>query len=199
MATRQTARKPPLAPPDDRNYTGWETWTNHRWAWEFLSRNKEFVAACDSVADGKDNAKAVAARFHLRRFKRYDEQYETTGATNLKVKPAFISSSVLGIQVPVNESELNEARRRVRRLTVHIGQMVVRFDLSVATQHPKRLDGQITSVTNALKKELKRLQDATEVKGKASRNRLPASRLLYLLKVLDMRSEERRVGKECLE
>jgi hypothetical protein len=186
LAKRQIENKPPLSPPDGSRYTGWETWKNHRWAWEFLRRNDEFVEACDRVADGKDNAKAVAKRFHLRRFKRYDEPYEIIDARNQKVKPAFISSSVSGIQVPVNENELQEARRSIRRLTLDIGQVVVRFDLSVAMEYPKRLDGQIVSVTGALKKQLERLQNAMGVDAKDSRNKSNASRLLHLLKVLDM-------------
>lgn len=186
LAKRQIEKKPPLPPPDDSCYAGWETWKNHRWAWEFLRRDVEFVEACNRVADGKDDAKAVAKRFHLRRLKRYDELYETADTTNPKVKPAFILSSVPGIQVPVNESELKEARQRIRRLTLDIGQVVVRFDLSVATEYPKRLDGQIASVTKALDKQLKRLQSATGVGDKKSRNRPTGGDLLNWLKALDM-------------
>jgi hypothetical protein len=186
LARHRVEKKPPLAPPDDSHYAGWETWTNNRWAWEFRRRDKEFVRACGRVADGKDDARMIAEKFHLRRFKHCDEPYESTDATSRKTKPAFILSSVLGTPAPLNETELREAYRTLQRLPLDIGQVVVRFDLSLAAQYPRRLQGQITSATKALKKQLERVQNATGMDGKWTRNRLPASRLLHLLKVLDM-------------
>lgn len=148
------------------------------------------MTACERVANGTESARSVAKKFHLLRFKSYIEPYEIIDAQNPTKKPAFRASSVTGVSVPVREEDVKMARQELRRLTVDIGQAVVRFDLSIALEDTQRLNGQIESVKKGLKKQLERLRTEVMTTGIDSRNRSIAAIRIKWLKALDLQQLE---------
>lgn len=57
---------------DPAAYEGWAHWSRGQWAWEFLRRNDEFQRGCQ---DETHDSGTLAARFHLKRFKHFGDQY----------------------------------------------------------------------------------------------------------------------------
>ena len=52
-------------------YKGHEKWSYRRWAWEFLRRNEDFIAACDALNRNEKTEIEIAEEFHLADFKHY--------------------------------------------------------------------------------------------------------------------------------
>lgn len=160
-------------------YEGFETWTNKRFAWEFLRRKAEFIDACNGLAGDATEAKkrTVARKFGLAHFKHYSEQYETNDGT-VKV-PVFLSKAVLVIK-PLRPN----ARKKPPIFVVGPGQFGIRFDLKFAVADDTIFEAQLKTAANILERELKRLRKLKGIEGKLGRAR-PRARLLEQLKILD--------------
>jgi hypothetical protein len=72
-------------PPDWRSsapYSGYETWSSKRWAWEFLRRNSEFQWWCNKVEelvdpDARLQGEVMCSRlFSLSAYKHYSEPFD---------------------------------------------------------------------------------------------------------------------------
>jgi len=107
---------------EEDRYKNLEKWTYHRWAWEFLRRNEDFIKACEKtkiLADGdeQEEKKRVAAEFRLAKFKNYTEGY-TSGAG----KPIFTIGTIRTWGSLIDDKEIS--------IKLKAGQMVVRFNLN---------------------------------------------------------------------
>jgi len=136
--SNETIRKRLIPIP---KYKGNERWDTHRWAWEFLTRNKEFREACDKVLPSDiKGQQAVAKKFGLSKFKHYNEPYKNDRS------PRFASEEI------TSASNLEEPRVRVRpTLGLNFGQVVIRFDLNMLKIDEKTLERQIELAEHKLK------------------------------------------------
>ena len=90
---------------DVERYIGMEKWSYRRWAWEFLRRNEQFLAACKRAnsAESNDEKAKVAAEFGLKRYKPYTESF--TGASG---KPLFAAGSISSwSQLDIEKDEIS--------------------------------------------------------------------------------------------
>ncbi|MDP3799802.1 MAG: hypothetical protein Q8R06_22110 [Polaromonas sp.] len=62
---------------DVADYEGFEKWSNERWAWEFLRRNKKFLAECKAISREPSSKRElkVAKDFGLLRFKSVETEF----------------------------------------------------------------------------------------------------------------------------
>jgi hypothetical protein len=187
MATETERPKPPRPDGTDLSrYRGCERWTPRHWAWQFLRRNPRFQAACRRVADGDESAKQqVAAEFGLRRFKHFSEGYSAGGS----MRPTFVAAT------PMIWSSRQQAGSapEVRRVKLHPGQILVRFDLNSAIPLALGLPAQLRRAATLLDKRLNELRGGT--KKPALRTPHTTSFLKYL-RYLDM-TERLKLGPQA--
>lgn len=188
---RQKNDSPPLSPLDPARYEDHETWTNKRWAWEFLLRNPDFQKACDGLDEGATPQKkrAIARKFGLAKFKHYDEPYESGDGES--TEPMFISKAVSPIR-PQRQGN----GRWIRPITIRPGQLAVRFDLRLALADNRILDAQIATARKILERQLDRWRNAEEIVPKNGRQR-PMPRLLLQLKILDTRTQAGTLAEQA--
>lgn len=159
------------------DYINYDNWSYHRWAWEFLRRNPEFRKACDSVKNASAaEQNAVANRFQLKKFKRYNEAYKGVSGYPIFL-PATISSFT---HDPSLEDDI------LKKIRSRPGQVIVVFDLNVALKQEQFLNKQMQSAERKLKKRLKKLRqvnNVTEIAGQAKPKR---SKYLNYLRILDL-------------
>lgn len=154
-----------------KSYGKYEKWTNRRWAWEFLCRNKEFRQRCDATEslDGDERCneeRKIAKAFHLKVFKHWKEKYGTD-------HPKFLKAH-LWYKFPDGE--------RSKKLTILMreDQVVIRFNLSPALLTTRALDAQIEVATGVLRRRLNELAAAEGAKPKATRTSHLNNRLRWL-------------------
>lgn len=183
MAKLDTQKHAPLPPLDDSKYAGCESWTNKRWAWEFLRRNMNFRSACDALDDNATSKvkRNIARKFGLVDFKHYQEIF--TSDDGQVGAPKFISKAVMRIR-----PERQDDSSWKRRVTIKPNQLAIRFDLRQAIEDDRILDAQIQSARKILERELNSWRSAENITPKTGRNR-PLHRLLVQLKILDAREQ----------
>ncbi|WP_144030082.1 transcriptional regulator domain-containing protein [Burkholderia sp. AU16741] len=179
---RQKNDSLPPPPLDPARYEGHETWTNKRWAWEFLQRNDDFRAACDELDEETtpQKKKAIARKFGLAAFKRYDEPFGSSNGES--IEPMFISKAVLPIRPRRQRNGL-----WTRPVAIRPDQFAVRFDLRLALEDDRILDAQVETARKILEQQLDRWRRAENITAKKGRKR-PMPRLLQQLKILDARA-----------
>lgn len=135
------------------DYADYEKWTNRRWAWEFLCRNKRFRSECEQLdkispdlPEHKQVSREIARTFHLRKFIHY-----TTAFQRGKQGPRFNPVLMLW---KIDAGATN----RKTNLVVFDGQCLARFDLHPALEDAASLDAQIEYVRKELQTNLKRLR-----------------------------------------
>ncbi|WP_144030061.1 hypothetical protein [Burkholderia sp. AU16741] len=162
MATDQPPKRRQLPSGHEESaYKGYEKWPLHRWAWEFLCRNEEFIAACRTPArtpgEELSTRTRIARQFHLKKFKHCDEPYQV-GA-----KPAF---NVIGIW------RCTERQRGINCEDVSIrqGEVLIRFNPEAALYSSNALTAQLLMAEKTLKEHarmLARLQNTRLPRNKA--------------------------------
>lgn len=168
----QRRRQRPTGDADDPAYKGAGTWTRKRWAWEFLRRNKDFIACCQRVDAGKADENEVAARFGLRKFKHAREPYAAG--------PPKFTAATITTKLRAKESDPEEYRR-----TLKPGEMVVVIRLEPCLRNPAALDSQLRALERSASRRLKLLARDRGVT-------VPAPRVtkmedwLYYLRILDL-------------
>lgn len=142
-------------------YKGYEKWSLHRWAWEFLCRNEDFADACRKPArtPGEElSARTrIARQFHLKKFKHCDEPYQV-GA-----KPSF---NVIGIW------RCTERQRGINceGVSIRQGEVLIRFNPEAALHSSNALTAQLLMAEKTLKEHarmLARLQNTRLPRNKA--------------------------------
>lgn len=139
-------------------YEGNDQWTARRWAWEFLTRNDKFRAACDKV-DLNDSAgqAEIAETFGLKRFKSYLDPYEVATGKKRTGRPVFIHGA---ISVKSNMDPKSEKEGKVRKVSFSLGygQVAILFNLAETMDHEAALTAQIRAATNSLERRQKKFK-----------------------------------------
>jgi hypothetical protein len=163
-----------MSPAD---YAGYEGWSDRRWAWEYLRRNKNFRTACDKLhkfpvgsAEYKESARGVANQFHLREFIHYATPFRE-GKTGPSFNPARVWAKI------PTESESRTVKIRIRN-----GQIAARFDLVPALHDERMIEAQLAYVRLALEAKLKNLRESEKMRISTRRNAkdTPEDRLAWL-------------------
>jgi hypothetical protein len=133
---------------DLSRYKNIEKWSYKKWAWEFLCRNNDFIAACkkiESSVDQKNEIEAVAKQFGLKSFKSCTEKYKGESGY-----PQFSMGSIS------SWTNLDAEKDKKRQVSIRIcaGQVVIRFNLVSAIEDRKSLDKQIRLAEIRLKNRL---------------------------------------------
>jgi hypothetical protein len=151
-------------------------WPPDRWAWEFLRRNEQFLAACKAVKDEAlsiEHQLGIAETFHLKRFKPAAEPYSGAG-----FKKALFKVSAVSFWTRLNESD--EAKRP---RTLLAGEMAVLLDLNAALFSKRALEKQLAMATRLATKQLAQLVAARGMKLPTHKVRKDG--LFELLRILD--------------
>ncbi|MBC3919227.1 hypothetical protein H8L32_17175 [Undibacterium sp. CY18W] len=150
-----TKKKPrPDGATIDR-YKGLSRWTYRRWAWEFLRRNNEFIEACNNAKDkSEDEKQAIAQQFGLLKFKDFKDKYKGNYGF-----PKF-ETEKLSIWTNIN---IEESPKRLKKIKLIPGAILIRFDLNKAITDIKAFDKQLRDAEKILKN---RLDKYSEIRGK---------------------------------
>lgn len=109
-----------------------DKWTNRRWAWEFLSRNKDFRDFCDQVLFQNLPVAQVRQlsliKFGLLKFKDYREPYRHS-------LPKFSSAQA---SFWADTSKGTFGHRNKKRLSMGSGEIIIRASLRDALQSKSR-------------------------------------------------------------
>jgi hypothetical protein len=127
-------------------YEGYERWMLHRWAWEFLCRNDDFIDACQELGTTKNKGlsteEEIARRFHLKKFKDYREDYNFQ-------KPQFDFVRVL--RCTADEQEISQ------NVHLHQGEVLIRFNVAVALKSSNALKAQLSAAEKVLESHARML------------------------------------------
>lgn len=160
--------------PDGLNivdYSGYETWSNAAWAWQFLRRNEKFQERCDHIRSWPNSKLKrmwktnIAHAFGLKKFKDYIEDFDS-GKTP---QPKFASKSVsawANIDKEQYESLVLPSKLRP-------GQVLLRFDLDAMGKTKKSLRAQIDDAYEALEALLAERLKVTNATPKAPKPKAP--------------------------
>jgi hypothetical protein len=139
------------------DYKNLENWDYERWAWEFLRRNAKFIKECDRVKNLDQTEKdAVANKFHLKKFKRYNEAYRGKSG-----KPKFQPASIISY---THDHSLEKSV--LKRIRSKPGQVIIVFDLNKAIDEDRFLAKQLLNAKKRLENRLKALKELKEITGK---------------------------------
>ncbi|WP_186110798.1 transcriptional regulator domain-containing protein [Burkholderia gladioli] len=163
---------------DVMRYTGYETWSYRRWAWEFLRRNGDFIQACANLPDATDEGRSVceaevSRRFHLKKFKHCDDPYG-------RKLPVFNEIVYWRAENGRSERKLKVALRQ--------DQLLVRFELEPALHARKALNVQLDQVRRVLENQLEELANERNIELSRDAFRVgSASDMLRWLRMLDLK------------
>lgn len=145
---RKTTKRPDGT--DESRYKGSEKWSYRRWAWEFLRRNTDFIAACKRVrrkGTGKDE-QIVATDFGLQKFKPFTEGY-----SGISGKPVFSVGSITSWTNIDSDTPEAEPIKSIRPALLG-GQVIVRFDVASAIADKQILEKQLRATRIRLENRL---------------------------------------------
>ncbi len=141
------ARPRPTGETHDFAYRETKDWKKKRWAWEFLRRNPEFLAACVEVDKGVKSAEDVAEKYGLLHFKHCRESYKG----DVHAPPKFLGT-VIKWRFRLQEEDSEQDRRRLK-----VSEMVVVLRLEPCLYNTSSLDAQLRAARCAATKNLKKL------------------------------------------
>lgn len=145
---------------DPKDYADTSNWDHNRWAWEFLSRDKEFYDIGKELRrypDAEEEAQ-IAALYGLKKFKNALEEYDAPG----QWKPGF-SFNVVHAQARLIETDRSAYGRQLE-----VGEMVFKFSLLDVLVNPATLDAKIREVQRLARKNLLELQKQQQGNPKTS-------------------------------
>lgn len=161
---------------DLTRYEGYEKWTGHRWAWEFLRRNDDFRADCTKLREDAPDVSedSIAEKYGLYSYKDYRDSYKTSP------KPRFRTNSLRII----GESSLGHHETRyLENVKLRKGQVAVVIDLEFAVTSGGSIQRQIVEAQSKLV-ELAKLYHGVEKLPNTSRK--TSLKFLTYLCVLDL-------------
>ena len=182
MADKTSLTTPTDPLPDGRDesdYAGHERWTMRQWAWEFLRRNEEFIAACREVAADDTAGRAeIAMQFGLKKFQHFAAPYN-------RERPVKFLASHITYRANVDSQE-PKTLPAVATRPLAKGEVLIRFDVSTTTTDGDALKAQIRAAGLVLRKRraamLKGVEDS---ESKEKRTSHPDVYRRYL-RVLDL-------------
>lgn len=154
-------------------YEQCKSWSYKRWAWEFLCRNKQFIAACDKVINGTDKEKAlVAKKYGLVQFKYYGDVQ-----TKNNVYPLFKDGVIKIWENLSNESIC-------KKVNIFPGQVIIRFRLASDINAELALKAQLGKAEKLLKKKLAEYEKT--ITKSIGKKELRTSSFIESIRILDM-------------
>lgn len=167
---------------DEGRYRKLEKLSYRMWAWKFLRRNDEFIAACKKVAAEGTEAekKEIADRFGLKKFKPFNDAY-----IGHYGKPVFSAGSI-SYWTNCNP-EVGQEEKKVRAV-LKAGQVLIRFDLASAVSDPKVLETQLLAAKAKLEKCRKTYAEASHQSLATKANSHKYSVFGQFLRMLDSRA-----------
>lgn len=138
------------------DYVGSANWDPTRWAWEFLSRNKEYRSICEELDREPDpqEARQIAKAFGLKKYKSAFDQYGVAGSP----APCF-APNVIYAQTRIAKNDSKDYQRQL-----NIGDMVIRFSLLDALKNSAALDAKLRAIEKLAKQKLALLQTKTKTR-----------------------------------
>lgn len=193
MQTAQTVKRRRL--PSGHNladYRGYEKWSIHRWAWEFLCRNEDFIDACSKPAKSPgaqmSSRMRIARQFHLARFKHCLEPYHEGE------KPSFRP-------VKIWRCTQLQKKRVCTGIEIHQGEVLIRFSLEPALHSSNAVVAQLLSAEKVLKEHARMLARLRNTKLPRSKAKIGAdTERIRWLRMLDAKrhaksAEEKSKGE----
>lgn len=143
------------------DYAGSENWDPTRWAWEFLSRNREYRSICEELDREPDpqEARQIAKAFGLKKYKSAFVQYDVADSP----VPCF-TPNVIYSQARLARSDLKVYTRKL-----NVGDVVIRFSLLDALKNCAALDAKLRTIEKLAKQKLAALVEKTKAKPIAIR------------------------------
>lgn len=162
---------------DIARYKGYEKWSGHRWAWEFLRRNESFREDCKKLREANTNdisEAIIAEKYGLYTYKDYRDRYTSYP------KPRFRTHS-LSI---IGENALGHHQTQIiENVKLRSGQVAVVFDLEFALSSGGSIKRQIQEAQSKLVK-LAKLYHGVDKLPNTSRKH--SSKYLTYLRALDL-------------
>ncbi|MBX3625025.1 MAG: hypothetical protein KF892_08450 [Rhizobacter sp.] len=164
-------------------YLEWETWSQRRWAWEFLRRNDKFQDACD---ERWDDQRTIAQDFHITEFKHYRQEYAAGK------KPKF-AAGIHSIPRRADFVENNERSMDLVqvRATLSPSEVFIKFQLAPTRLAMKTsIDFQLEQARRRLESFARHLREAKppHAKGKhMTVQRFDRAWLLASIRILDLK------------
>lgn len=158
---------------DVADYEGFENWSNERWAWEFLRRNKKFLAECKAIS-GEPSSKRelkVAKDFGLLRFKSAETEFHED-------EPEFAPLYV-HYQARLKKTEAVSLEK-----SLEVGDIFLWFNLNDVLENKGVLDEKLGALRTVVEGELEKFVKLKEVKLSDKRVR-DSKNWLRLIRVLD--------------
>ncbi len=160
------------------DYPGCESWSNLKWAWEFLRRNKTFQEQCDHIRGWpqrdtplkRSRQRNTASTFGLKKFKDYIEDFERGQTPN----PRFLSEAI-SFWSRVNEKSY---KHQVLPSSLRDGEALVKFDIKSIMKSSKSLDAQLLAAKVALENAFKRYLKQANKKARGTKLKIPPIQLL---------------------
>lgn len=173
------------------DYRGVTSWSNRRWAWEFLRRNPQFQKFCHDVDSGQLPQKEVktklAESFCLLKFKHYRDNYWPK-------RPCF-SSAQVSVWSDTKMKPYSERR------SVHIflapGEIIFRVSLRDAL-HSKKRKALLDSIEESLKAKAELWGENNNAEPTATAQRgdlFPLLRILDLVAYVDSLPKSQRITR----
>lgn len=128
--------------PWEKDYPNYKTWSSHRWAWEFLRRNKEFINDCKSLDslncfDRKEKEEEIAKKYGLEKFKYYSDVSRPS--------PVFLMRSI--------ESWQNDSKKTFEEdvvVKIKKGQLLILFNVDQTLGGISELEAQLDQARKEL-------------------------------------------------
>lgn len=167
---------------DIAGYSGWESWSRRRWAWEFLRRNSQFQEAC---RERRDDLLTIAADYRLREFKDYREDYRMNarpkfgGVRSFPSEAEFVERNRTGVDPAAFET----------RTDLFPSEVLIRFQIAPLLGAEKTgIDAQFELARKRLARFAKDLRSLLASKGKGKSRyvwEFDRARLVAALQILD--------------
>ena len=143
------------------DYAGSSKWDSTRWAWEFLSRNKEYRSICEELDREPDplEARQIAKAFGLKKYKSVFDPYDVLNSPT----PCFLPNTVYA------QARLVKTDSSVYKRQLNVGDIVVRFSLLDAVANPAALDAKLRAIGSVAKQKIAKLQSKTKTRPTAIR------------------------------
>ncbi len=135
---------------DEKEYKSYQKWTNRRWAWEFLRRNKRFQAWCNSdeisTLTKKKINEIAREEFGLIEYKHFMERFSDVGVK----KPRFTTSNIQSWSF-ITDEEINKSNKNIKFIR-QPGTVLIRFNVRAISKSAKALNKQLEVAKSRLNK-----------------------------------------------
>jgi hypothetical protein len=171
------------------DYSGYQSWSNQEWAWEFLRRNTDFQKRSDHIRNWPNSKltrswqRNIAYTFGLKKFKDYIEDF----ASGQNPKPK-LTSGTISAWSRVDEKVYASL---VLPTALRPGQSLIRFDIEAMKKSKKSFNAQLQAAKTAIEKSLKIYLKSTNSKSRITKLKAP---LIEFLRAFDAEMYKRTVA-----